>query len=76
MLNYIEGYGRMKSGSKQQFYETSFASLKESIYCRYLASIQKYIPTEEYEKARELKDEIGAMLFATIRGIQRKRNKG
>lgn len=37
MLNYVEGYGRMKDGVKKNFYEISFASLKESIYCKYIA---------------------------------------
>ncbi|OIO19293.1 MAG: hypothetical protein CO029_01145 [Candidatus Magasanikbacteria bacterium CG_4_9_14_0_2_um_filter_41_10] len=71
MSNYVEGHGRIKIGSKQNFYEISFASLKESIYCRFLAQELLYITKEEYTKAFALKDEIAAMLYTTIKGLEK-----
>lgn len=70
MLNYVEGFARMKVGVTTNQYETSFASLKESIYCRFLASQLVYITKEEYDMASSLKDRIGAMLYKTIEGIK------
>ena len=37
MLNYIEGYARMREKITLNFYEISYGSLKESIYIKYLA---------------------------------------
>lgn len=70
MLNYIEGYERMRKKVTVNFYETAFASLKESIYTKYLAKDLEYITQEEYTQAYKLKDEIGAMLFSTLRTMK------
>ena len=75
MLNYIEGYARVKLLVMLNFYETAFGSLKESIYCRYLAKELKYIDDSEYNQALKLKDEIGAMLYKTIEGLRNKTKK-
>lgn len=72
MLNYVEGFARMKTAVVINFFETSFASLKESIYCRFLAFELKYISQDEYQEALKLKDEIGAMLYKTIEGLKNK----
>lgn len=72
MLNYVEGYARIKRLVMLNFYEISFGSLKESIYCRYLAKELKYIGNSEYNQALDLKDEIGAMLYKTIEGLRNK----
>ena len=72
MLNYVEGYARMKLAVIVNFFETAFASLKESIYCRYLASQLDYIDDDEYKEALKIKDEIGAMLYKTIEGLKKK----
>jgi len=72
MLNYVEGFARMKTGITTNQYETSFASLKESIYCRYLASQLNYITHEEYIAAFALKERIAPMLYKTIQGIKQK----
>lgn len=66
MLNYIEGYARMKSGVMIQLFEISYGPLKESIYVRYLAKELGYISPDEYQRAFSLKEEIGAMLYSTI----------
>jgi len=72
MLNYIEGYARIKMGVMVNFFETSFASLKESIYCRFLAKELHYITPEEYEEVFKIKEEIAAMLYKTIKGLKDK----
>lgn len=73
MLNYVEGYARMRIAVKQNMYETSFGSLKESIYCRFLARELGYISDEDYTSAHELKEQIAPMLYASIQGIKNKR---
>lgn len=72
MLNYIEGYARMKSLVVINFFETAYASLKETIYCRFLAQELNYISRKEYHEALKLKEEIGAMLYKTIEGLKKK----
>ena len=72
MLNYVEGYARMKSGVMVHQFETAYGSLKESIYCRFLAKELAHITVEEYEKALALKEKIGGMLYGTIDGIKNK----
>ncbi|MBI4427443.1 MAG: four helix bundle protein [Candidatus Magasanikbacteria bacterium] len=72
MLNYLEGYARMRDAVKLNFYETSFGSLKESIYVKFLAKNLGHITEEEYKKAKTLENEISAMLYSTNEGIRRK----
>ena len=43
MLNYIEGFARMKLEVMVYQFEIAFGSLKESIYCRFLAKELNYI---------------------------------
>ena len=74
MLNYVEGFARMKFGPMTNQFEISFASLKESIYVRFLAMKLGYINQEEYKCALILKERIGAMLYKTIEGIKKKSN--
>lgn len=72
MLNYVEGYARMKPLVTLNFYETAYGSLKESIYVRFLATELGYISQDEYRKALLFKDEIAAMLYSTIEGMRKK----
>lgn len=69
MLNYIEGYGRVKRKVMVNFYETSFGSLKESIYVFFLGLSLEYILKEEYIQLYDLKEEIARMLWKTIDGL-------
>jgi four helix bundle protein len=73
MLNNVEGYARMRPAVQLNFCETAFASLKESIYCRYLAKELGYISQEEYDEAFALKEKIAPMLYKTMEGLRRKR---
>lgn len=74
MLNYVEGYARMKNQVTINFLEISYASLKESIYCKFLAFELDYINKLDYEEALSLKEKIGAMLYKTIDGLKNKCN--
>lgn len=73
MLNYVEGFARMKLGAMTNFFEIAYASLKESIYARFLAKELGYISPKEYQQALALKERIAPMLYKTIEGIKRKR---
>jgi len=75
MLNYVEGYARFRDKVTLNFYEISHGSLKESMYVKYLALNLKYIHQTDYNKINLVGDEIGAMLFSTIRGMREKINK-
>jgi len=70
MLNYIEGYARIKSKVHKNFIEISYGSLQESKYLVEFSFDEKYISKEEYEMAKGLSDKIGAMLWGIIRNIK------
>lgn len=70
MLNYVEGYARMRDAVMKNAYEISYGSLKESIYVRFLAKELKYISVEEYREALKLKEKIAKMLYSTIQKIK------
>lgn len=72
MLNYVEGYARIRDAVKLNFYEISFGSLKESIYVKFLAKELNHITEKEYNNAKVLEDEISAMLYKTLEGIRKK----
>jgi len=74
MLNYVEGFARMKLGVMANQFEISYASLKESIYCRFLAKELGYISVQDYKEALVLKEKISPMLYGTIQGINKRRN--
>ena len=74
MLNYVEGFARMKSGQMLNQYEIAFGSLKESIYCKFLGKELGFIAVDDYKKALQLKERIAVMLYRTIEGIKTKNN--
>jgi len=74
ILNYVEGYARRKLKVKLNFFEISYASLKETKYLLYFSLKQNYIEHDEYKKAIGIADEIGAMLWRTIQGIEKECN--
>lgn len=73
MLNYVEGFARGKLGQMTNQFEIAFASLKESIYCRFLAKCLGYVLVDEYKESLMLKEKIAKMLYGTIEGIKRKK---
>jgi len=70
ILNYIEGFARMKNNVKKNFWETSYGSLKESKYLLHFTLVEKYYSKDEYNKALRLADEIGAMLWSSIKSLK------
>ena len=72
ILNYIEGFARQKKLVKQNFWEISYGSLKESKYLLHFSLVEKYLSSEDYEKAIKLAEEIGAMLWRSIQSLKQK----
>ena len=67
ILNYIEGYARKRKAVLKNFLEISYGSLKETKYLIYFACRQNYLNKENYRELSNLADEIGAMLWGTLR---------
>lgn len=70
ILNYIEGFARVKKAVKQNFWEISYGSLKESKYLLHFALIEKYLNQKDYQDATKLAEEIGAMLWRSIQSLK------
>lgn len=70
ILNYIEGFARQKKAVKQNFWEISYVSLKESKYLLHFALVEKYLSQKEYQEAMKLAEEIGAMLWRSIQSLK------
>ena len=69
ILNYIEGYARGRDKVHKNFLEISYGSLKESKYLLYFSYGENYITRDDYEKALQLSEDIGAMLWGVLRKI-------
>ncbi|MFA5133869.1 MAG: four helix bundle protein [Patescibacteria group bacterium] len=69
ILNYIEGYARIKKMVTKNFLEISYGSLKESKYLVYFSYKRKFFNEKQYEKLIQLAEEIGKMLWGTINKI-------
>src|SRR5689334_17079673 len=69
ILNYIEGYARIKDKVHRNFLEISYGSLKETKYLLEFSYKENFIDKESYQKAEKLADEIGAMLWGMLRNI-------
>jgi len=70
ILNYIEGFARRKKAVKQNFWEISYGSLKESKYLLHFSLVEKYLSQKDYDKAIKLAEEIGAMLWRSIQSLK------
>jgi len=70
VLNYIEGYARIKNMVHKNFLEISYGSLKESKYLLNFSFIEGYLIKKEYEDAKKLAEEIGAMLWGILRKLK------
>jgi len=67
LLNYVEGFARVKLKVNINHLETAYASLKESDVALEFANEEGYVKKiSEYNKAVVLADEIAAMLWSTI----------
>lgn len=67
ILNYVEGYARGKEKVYKNFLEISYASLKETKYLLHFSLVEKYLGPEDYKKIIGLAEEIGAMLWSTMK---------
>ena len=70
ILNYIEGYARVKSKVHRNFLEISYGSLKETKYLLYFSLEEKYLAEGDYKEAIKLAEDIGAMLWGIIRNLK------
>lgn len=70
ILNYIEGFARQKKAVKQNFWEISYGSLKESKYLLHFSLIEKYLSQKDYNRAIKLAEEIGAMLWHSLQSLK------
>lgn len=70
ILNYIEGYARGKNKIHKNSLEISYGSLKESKYLLHFSLVESYISKEDYKKAVNLAEDIGAMLWGIIRKLK------
>ncbi len=70
ILNFIEEFARRRKAVQLNFFEISYESLKESKYLLYFALTEKYIPKEKYNKGLKMANEIGAMLWSIIKGLE------
>lgn len=75
LLNYLEGFARMKKKVVINFYEISYGSLQETIGIFYLAVFLEFISAEDYKKLFNLKEEIAKMLWSTIDGENKTNSK-
>ena len=66
MLNFLEGFARIKPKVKLNFYEISYGSIKECKYIIYLSKELNYISEDSYTEIINLAEEVCAMLWTTI----------
>jgi four helix bundle protein len=70
ILNYIEGFARQKKAVKNNFWEISYGSLKESKYLLHFSYKEKYIKENDYQKALAMAEEVGAMLWHCLKSLK------
>lgn len=70
ILNYIEGFARVKSKVHKNFLEISYGSLQESKYLLDFCYKESFCTGEQFRKADELADRIGAMLWGILKKMQ------
>lgn len=66
ILNYIEGFARIRINVMKNFFEISYGSLKEAKYLTNFSYKRGYMSYDENKKIIALADEIGAMLWTVI----------
>ncbi|MBI2124052.1 MAG: four helix bundle protein [Candidatus Wildermuthbacteria bacterium] len=70
VLNYVEGYARIRGKVYRNFLEMSYGSLKETKYLLYFSFGEKYMSEDNYKKAIQFAEDIGAMLWGILRKLQ------
>ena len=74
ILNYIEGFARRRPAVQLNFFEISYGSLKESKYLLDFSKAEGWVNIVDYNKGKELADEIGAMLWTEISSLEKSLN--
>ena len=69
VLNYIEGYARLRKLVLKNFLEISYGSLKETKYLLEFSLKRKYLSEEDFKKANNLVDIIGIMIWGVMRRL-------
>jgi four helix bundle protein len=69
ILNYIEGYSRIKEKVHKNFLEISYGSLKESKYLIGFCFKEGYLEKADFADLLAQINEIAAMLWGTLRNI-------
>ncbi len=67
VLNYIEGFARIKDKVHRNFIEISYGSLQESKYLLEFTYKENYMNKIEYDRVSKLADDIGAMLCGMLK---------
>jgi four helix bundle protein len=70
VLNIVEGYARGSKKDNSRFLEFSYGSLKETKYLVYFSFYLQYINMIDYEKAMNLAEEIGKLLWKKIQYLK------
>jgi four helix bundle protein len=70
VLNYIEGFARIKQKVYINFLEISYGSLKESQYLLTFSFKETLIGESDFNTINNLGDEIGAMLWSIMKNIK------
>lgn len=69
--NIVEGYGKRTNKEKRQFCFNARGSLNELEYYIDFSFKLKYINKEEHEKLKNLRDEVGRLLFRYIESLEK-----
>lgn len=70
ILNIIEGYARLSKKDHKRFLEIAYASLKETNYLINFIIEEKFVKKDDCEKAIQLCDELGRMLWSKIQTLK------
>ena len=69
ILNFIEGFTRLRFKVKSNAYEISYGSLHESSYLLEFARDEHWITHDECKHGLTMADEIGAMLWSEVQKV-------
>ena len=69
VLNYVEGYARKRTKTLKYFLEISYGSLQEAKYLIHFSYKEAWVLNDEFKKAHNLANEIGAMIWGILRKL-------
>jgi len=75
LLNYVEGFTRIRTKVQLNFFEISYGSLHESLILLEFALEEEWINQDQFDASFKLSDEIGAMLWTEIEPLNKKIEK-